>query len=58
MAGADNNAFTNNDITNYYITIPANNLQIGFWLESDRMLGLNFSNEVLDIQKKVVIEGI
>jgi len=56
MAGADNNAFTNNDITNYYITIPANNLQIGFWLESDRMLGLNFSNEVLDIQKKVVIE--
>jgi zinc protease len=56
MAGADNNAFTNSDITNYYITIPANNLQIGFWLESDRMLGLSFSNEVLDIQKKVVIE--
>lgn len=56
MAGADNNAFTNSDITNYYITIPANNLQIGFWLESDRMLGLSFSDEVLDIQKKVVIE--
>ena len=56
MAGADNNAFTNNDITNYYLTIPANNLQIGFWLESDRMLGLSFSEEVLEIQKKVVIE--
>jgi zinc protease len=56
MAGADNNAFTNNDITNYYLTIPANNLETGFWLESDRMLGLNFSEEVLGIQKKVVIE--
>jgi predicted Zn-dependent peptidase len=56
MAGAENNAFTNNDITNYYLTIPANNLETGFWLESDRMLGLNFSEEVLGIQKKVVIE--
>jgi zinc protease len=56
MAGAENNAFTNNDITNYYLTIPANNLETGFWLESDRMLSLNFSEEVLDIQKKVVIE--
>jgi len=56
MAGAENNAFTNNDITNYYLTIPANNLETGFWLESDRMLSLNFSEEVLNIQKKVVIE--
>jgi zinc protease len=56
MAGAENNAFTNNDFTNYYITIPANNLETGFWLESDRMLGLSFSEEVLNIQKKVVIE--
>jgi zinc protease len=56
MSGAENNAFTNNDITNYYLTIPANNLETGFWLESDRMLGLNFSEEVLSIQKKVVIE--
>jgi zinc protease len=56
MAGADNNAFTNSDITNYYLTIPTNNLETGFWLESDRMLGLNFSDEVLNIQKKVVIE--
>lgn len=56
MAGAENNAFTNNDLTNYYLTVPANNLETGFWLESDRMLGLNFSEEVLNIQKKVVIE--
>ena len=56
MVGAENNAFTNNDITNYYLTIPANNLETGFWLESDRMLSLNFSEEVLNIQKKVVIE--
>jgi zinc protease len=56
MAGAENNAFTNNDFTNYYLTIPANNLETGFWLESDRMLGLSFSSEVLSIQKKVVIE--
>jgi zinc protease len=56
MAGAENNAFTNNDFTNYYVTIPANNLETGFWLESDRMLSLSFSDEVLKIQKKVVIE--
>jgi zinc protease len=56
MAGAENNAFTNNDFTNYYLTIPANNLETGFWLESDRMLSLNFSEEILNIQKKVVIE--
>jgi zinc protease len=56
MAGAENNAFTNNDLTNYYLTIPSNNLETGFWLESDRMLGLCFSEEVLKIQKKVVIE--
>lgn len=56
ITGAENNAFTNNDITNYYITIPANNLETGFWLESDRMLSLNFSEDVLNVQKKVVIE--
>jgi zinc protease len=56
MAGAENNAFTNNDYTNYYLTIPANNLETGFWLESDRMLSLSFSEESLNIQKKVVIE--
>ncbi len=54
--GGDNNAFTSNDITNYYLTLPANNLETGFWLESDRMLELAFSPESLEIQRKVVIE--
>lgn len=56
MAGGENNAFTNNDITNYYITLPKNNLETGLWLESDRMLELDFSKKNLDIQKSVVIE--
>lgn len=55
-AGGENNAFTNSNITNYYITIPKENLETAFWLESDRMLELAFSQEKLDIQKKVVIE--
>ncbi len=54
--GGDANAFTTNDITNYYITLPADNIETAFWLESDRMLGPAFSQEGLDIQKKVVIE--
>lgn len=54
--GGQNNAFTTSDITNYYLSIPSNQLETGFWLESDRMLGLNFSQEKLDIQKSVVIE--
>lgn len=56
MAGGENNAFTSNDITNYYITIPSNNIETAFWLESDRMLGLDLTEEKLAIQKKVVIE--
>jgi predicted Zn-dependent peptidase len=56
LAGGDNNAFTNNDITDYYLTIPAANIETGFWLESDRMLSLNFSENNLNIQKKVVAE--
>lgn len=55
-AGGSSNAFTSNDITNYYITLPAVNIETAFWLESDRMLELDFSQEKLDIQKKVVIE--
>jgi predicted Zn-dependent peptidase len=55
-AGGENNAFTNTDITNYYITLPANNLETAFWLESDRMLSLSFDPKVLEVQKKVVIE--
>lgn len=55
-AGGDNNAFTTNDFTNYYATLPASNIETAFWLESDRMLELNFSQESLDVQKSVVIE--
>lgn len=55
-AGGTNNAFTSNDITNYYLTLPAANIETAFWLESDRMLSLAFSQEKLDIQKKVVVE--
>jgi len=55
-AGGENNAFTNNDITNYYLTLPAQNLETGFWLESDRMLSLAFSKKSLDVQRNVVIE--
>ena len=56
LAGGENNAFTNNDITNYYLTIPSENIETGFWLESDRMLAPDFSQNKLDIQKSVVIE--
>lgn len=54
--GGENNAFTNTDITNYYLTVPAPNLETGFWLESDRMLSLSFDPTVLDVQRKVVVE--
>lgn len=56
LAGGDNNAFTNNDITNYYLTLPAENIETGFWLESDRMLSLAFSEKSLEVQRSVVIE--
>jgi predicted Zn-dependent peptidase len=56
LVGGENNAFTNNDITNYYLTIPSENIETGFWLESDRMLELDFSQKNLDTQKNVVIE--
>lgn len=55
-AGGENNAFTTNDITNYYINLPAHQLETAFWLESDRMLELDFSQKSLDVQKSVVIE--
>ena len=54
--GGENNAFTSSDITNYYLTIPAANIETGIWLEADRMLQLAFSQESLEIQQKVVIE--
>ncbi len=56
QAGGDNNAWTNNDITNYYITLPRQNVETGFWLESDRMLSLEFSEHSLEVQRQVVIE--
>lgn len=56
MAGGENNAYTTNDLTNYYIQIPANNIETAFWLESDRMLNLAFSEKSLDVQRKVVCE--
>ncbi|MFK7920921.1 MAG: M16 family metallopeptidase, partial [Bacteroidia bacterium] len=54
--GGSNNAFTSADITNYYISLPSNQLETAFWLESDRMLGLNFTEENLEAEKSVVIE--
>lgn len=54
--GGENNAFTSNDITNYYITLPAENIETAFWLESDRMLSLAFSERSLDTQRNVVSE--
>lgn len=55
-AGGENNAWTSNDITNYYTIVPRQNVETAFWLESDRMLGLDFSQHSLDVQKAVVIE--
>lgn len=54
--GGENNAFTTNDITNYYLTVPSVNIETAFWLESDRMLSLAFSDKSLEVQRKVVIE--
>lgn len=55
-AGGENNAFTNSDMTNFYVILPAQNIETALWLESDRMLELAFSKKSLDTQKKVVIE--
>ncbi len=55
-AGGTNNAFTNNDFTNYYISLPKENLETAFWLESDRMLSLAFTEKSLEVQRQVVIE--
>lgn len=56
MVGGENNAFTTNDITNYYCTVPVENLETAFWLESDRMLSLAFTDRSLEVQRSVVIE--
>ncbi len=56
MAGGENNAYTTNDLTNYYCQLPAENIETAFWLESDRMLSLAFSKKSLEVQRKVVCE--
>jgi zinc protease len=56
LAGGENNAYTTNDFTNYYIQLPAENIETAFWLESDRMLSLAFSEKSLEVQRKVVCE--
>jgi zinc protease len=56
LAGGENNAYTTNDLTNYYCQLPAENLETAFWLESDRMLSLAFNEKSLDVQRKVVCE--
>lgn len=56
MASGDNNAFTNNDYTDFYITLPRDNVETALWLESDRMEGLDITPEKLETEKKVVIE--
>lgn len=56
IAGGTNNAYTTNDITNYYITVPADNIETALWLESDRMVGPKFTTKGLEVQRKVVIE--
>ena len=56
VAGGENNAFTTNDLTNYYCQLPAENIETAFWLESDRMLSLAFGKKSLDTQRKVVSE--
>ncbi len=56
LAGGENNAWTNNDITNYYLTVPKPNVETAFWLESDRMLELAFGEQSLEVQRGVVME--
>lgn len=56
LAGGENNAWTNNDLTNYYIALPCSNVETAFWLESDRMMGLALTEESVEVQKGVVIE--
>lgn len=56
LAGGENNAWTSNDVTNYYLTILKQNVEVGFWLESDRMLGLAFDEKSLEVQRAVVME--
>ncbi len=56
MAGGENNAYTTNDLTDYYCRLPAENIETAFWLESDRMMSLAFNLKSLNVQRKVVSE--
>ncbi len=56
LAGGTNNAYTTSDFTDYYLTVPAANVETGFWLESDRMMSLAFTPASLEVQRKVVME--
>ena len=56
VAGGENNAYTTNDLTNYYCQLPSENIETAFWLESDRMLSLAFGKKSLEVQRKVVCE--
>ena len=56
LAGGENNAFTNNDLTNFHVSLPAVNLETALWLEADRMVNLNIDAAVLDTQRRVVVE--
>ena len=55
-AAGSNNAFTSTDVTNYYVTLPEQNIETAFWLESDRMFSLAFTGKSLEVQRNVVIE--
>lgn len=55
-AGGENNAYTNNDITNYYISLPRQNAELAFWMESDRMCNIQLTDESVAVQRQVVIE--
>lgn len=56
LAGGESNAFTNNDITNYYELVPAANLELALSLEADRMTNLTINSHSLEVQRKVVVE--
>ena len=56
LAGGENNAFTNNDITNFYNIVPSENIETALWLESDRMTNLHIQEQSLEVQRKVVVE--
>ena len=55
-AGGESNAWTNNDLTNFYDVLPVNNLEVAIALEADRMCGLRLDDKSFESQKSVVVE--